>query len=85
MVLWCIITFVMQNESKFGSMLLRLLWLRILLCQLIASYGAQMAPCSVWDATSGTKQYTFEGHESPVYSVCPHHKENIQVIYLFGL
>ncbi|CAL9050611.1 unnamed protein product [Musa banksii] len=32
----------------------------------------------VWDATSGTKQYTFEGHEAPVYSVCPHHKENIQ-------
>ncbi|KAJ6846109.1 protein TPR3-like isoform X2 [Iris pallida] len=25
----------------------------------------------VWDATSGTKQYTFEGHEAPVYSVCP--------------
>ncbi|RWW16189.1 hypothetical protein GW17_00019931, partial [Ensete ventricosum] len=33
----------------------------------------------VWDATSGTKQYTFEGHEAPVYSVCPHHKENIQI------
>ena len=33
----------------------------------------------VWDAITGTKQYTFEGHESPVYSVCPHHKENIQV------
>ncbi|WVY97383.1 hypothetical protein V8G54_029534 [Vigna mungo] len=25
------------------------------------------------------KQYTFEGHEAPVYSVCPHYKENIQV------
>ncbi|KAE8723627.1 Topless-related protein 4 [Hibiscus syriacus] len=32
----------------------------------------------VWDATNGTKQYTFEGHEAPVYSVCPHYKENIQ-------
>lgn len=33
----------------------------------------------VWDAVTGARQYTFEGHESPVYSVCPHHKENIQV------
>ena len=33
----------------------------------------------VWDAASGAKQYTFEGHEAPVYSVCPHYKENIQV------
>ncbi|XVF86383.1 hypothetical protein PTKIN_Ptkin18bG0035300 [Pterospermum kingtungense] len=35
----------------------------------------------VWDATNGTKQYTFEGHEAPVYSVCPHYKENIQFIF----
>ncbi|KAK0571561.1 hypothetical protein LWI29_018147 [Acer saccharum] len=35
----------------------------------------------VWDAVTGNKQYTFEGHESPVYSVCPHHKENIQFIF----
>ena len=33
----------------------------------------------VWDAVSGRTQYTFEGHEAPVYSVCPHYKENIQV------
>eukprot|EP00897_Mesotaenium_endlicherianum_P001295 jgi/Mesen1/1193/ME000128S00169 len=33
----------------------------------------------VWDATTGRKHYTFEGHEAPVYSVCPHHKENIQI------
>jgi hypothetical protein len=33
----------------------------------------------VWDAATGRKQYTFEGHEAPVYSVCPHHKESIQV------
>lgn len=33
----------------------------------------------VWDAVTGTKQYTFEGHEAPVYSVCTHYKENIQV------
>ncbi|KAM7480337.1 hypothetical protein LguiA_028550 [Lonicera macranthoides] len=35
----------------------------------------------VWDAATGSKQYAFEGHEAPVYSVCPHFKENIQFIF----
>ncbi|GLT27833.1 hypothetical protein SLA2020_028040 [Shorea laevis] len=35
----------------------------------------------VWDAATGVKQFTFEGHEAPVYSICPHHKENIQFIF----
>lgn len=35
----------------------------------------------VWDAMNGRRQYTFEGHEAPVYSVCPHHKESIQFIF----
>ncbi|KAH9626648.1 hypothetical protein KSS87_004649 [Heliosperma pusillum] len=35
----------------------------------------------VWDAATGSKQYTFEGHEAPVYSVCPHYKESIQFIF----
>ncbi|XP_060669272.1 topless-related protein 4-like isoform X2 [Ziziphus jujuba] len=35
----------------------------------------------VWDAVTGNKLYTFEGHEAPVYSVCPHQKENIQFIF----
>ncbi|KAL2612905.1 hypothetical protein R1flu_024597 [Riccia fluitans] len=35
----------------------------------------------VWDAVTGRKLYTFEGHEAPVYSVCPHHKESIQFIF----
>ncbi|KAG8379818.1 hypothetical protein BUALT_Bualt07G0129000 [Buddleja alternifolia] len=35
----------------------------------------------VWDAATGAKQYIFEGHEAPVYSVCPHYKENIQFIF----
>ncbi|KAF8387763.1 hypothetical protein HHK36_026418 [Tetracentron sinense] len=34
----------------------------------------------VWDL-SGRKIYNFEGHEAPVYSVCPHHKDNIQFIF----
>ncbi|KAG6750420.1 hypothetical protein POTOM_044913 [Populus tomentosa] len=32
----------------------------------------------VWDLT-GQKLFNFEGHEAPVYNICPHHKENIQV------
>ncbi|XP_031251654.1 topless-related protein 1 [Pistacia vera] len=39
----------------------------------------------VWDAATGAKQYIFEGHEAPVYSVCPHHKENIQFIFSTAL
>ncbi|XP_038717839.1 protein TOPLESS [Tripterygium wilfordii] len=39
----------------------------------------------VWDAANGTRQYTFEGHEAPVYSVCPHYKENIQFIFSTAL
>ncbi|CAN6486440.1 unnamed protein product [Victoria cruziana] len=35
----------------------------------------------VWDASGGRKLYVFEGHEAPVYSVCPHHKEAIQFIF----
>ncbi|XP_059643467.1 topless-related protein 4-like isoform X2 [Cornus florida] len=35
----------------------------------------------VWDAATGSKQYTFEGHEAPIYSVRPHFKENIQFIF----
>ncbi|KAL8209389.1 hypothetical protein R6Q57_006121 [Mikania cordata] len=35
----------------------------------------------VWDAVTGAKQHTFEGHEAPVYSVCPHFKETIQFIF----
>ncbi|CAH8361420.1 unnamed protein product [Eruca vesicaria subsp. sativa] len=34
----------------------------------------------VWDI-QGRKHFTFEGHDAPVYSICPHHKENIQFIF----
>ncbi|KAH9683623.1 Topless-related protein 2 [Citrus sinensis] len=34
----------------------------------------------VWDL-SGRKLFQFEGHEAPVYSVCPHQKENIHFIF----
>ncbi|XWS57340.1 hypothetical protein CRYUN_Cryun09bG0165800 [Craigia yunnanensis] len=35
----------------------------------------------VWDTVAGRRHFTFEGHEAPVYSVCPHYKENIQFIF----
>ncbi|MFS7928068.1 putative transcription factor WD40-like family [Helianthus anomalus] len=35
----------------------------------------------VWDAVAGRRLHTFEGHEAPVYSVCPHYKEQIQFIF----
>ncbi|KAK4491060.1 hypothetical protein RD792_001782 [Penstemon davidsonii] len=35
----------------------------------------------VWDAATGVKQYTFEGHWAPVYSICPHKKENIHFLF----
>ncbi|KAL8496923.1 hypothetical protein ACS0TY_020562 [Phlomoides rotata] len=35
----------------------------------------------VWDAETGAKQYTFEGHQGPVYSLCPHLKECIHFLF----
>ncbi|KAI3690206.1 hypothetical protein L2E82_48182 [Cichorium intybus] len=35
----------------------------------------------VWDAVVGLRLYMLEGHEAPVYSVCPHSKEQIQFIF----
>ncbi|XP_019422811.1 PREDICTED: topless-related protein 3-like [Lupinus angustifolius] len=34
----------------------------------------------VWDLT-GRRLFEFEGHEAPVYSVCPHYKETIQFTF----
>ncbi|CAL5358908.1 protein TOPLESS-like isoform X1 [Camellia sinensis] len=35
----------------------------------------------VWDVNTGAKQFTFEGHGDPVYSVCAHVKERIHFIF----
>ncbi|KAE8056337.1 hypothetical protein FH972_013118 [Carpinus fangiana] len=35
----------------------------------------------VWDVATGAKLYTFEGHDAPVHSVCPHCKENVNFIF----
>nr|XP_009421409.1 PREDICTED: protein TPR1-like isoform X1 [Musa acuminata subsp. malaccensis] len=38
----------------------------------------------VWDL-NGQRLFVFEGHEAPVYSICPHRKENIQFIFSTSL
>ncbi|KAH6804772.1 hypothetical protein C2S51_033019 [Perilla frutescens var. frutescens] len=39
----------------------------------------------VWDAATGAKQYTFEGHGAPVYSICPHTKEFIHFLFSISI
>ncbi|KAI7980950.1 Protein TOPLESS [Camellia lanceoleosa] len=39
----------------------------------------------VWEAALVQNNLLFEGHEAPVYSVCPHYKENIQFIFSTAL
>ncbi|KAJ4707838.1 Protein TOPLESS [Melia azedarach] len=34
-----------------------------------------------WNVVSGAQLYTFEGHDAPVYSICPHTKECIHFIF----
>ncbi|KAJ4792576.1 Protein TOPLESS [Rhynchospora pubera] len=38
----------------------------------------------VWDATTGTRLFILRGHVGPVYSICPHYKEDIQFLYSIG-
>ncbi|XP_024023610.1 topless-related protein 1 [Morus notabilis] len=35
----------------------------------------------VWDMVTGNKQFTFDGHDTPVYSICCHTKENIDLLF----
>ncbi|KAF7830321.1 topless-related protein 1-like [Senna tora] len=35
----------------------------------------------VWDVNSGEKCYTFDGHDAPVCSICPHKKEQVNFIF----
>ncbi|KAB5513881.1 hypothetical protein DKX38_027787 [Salix brachista] len=34
-----------------------------------------------WDAINGVKMYTFEGHDAPVYSLCPYSKGNVHFVF----
>lgn len=42
--------------------------------------NVQLLYLKVWNTITGAKQYTFEGHGAPVYSLCAHAKENVHVI-----
>ncbi|KAJ8490434.1 hypothetical protein OPV22_012155 [Ensete ventricosum] len=46
--------------------------------------GGEDKTIKVWDATTGQKRYSFEGHEAPVYSVCAHQIESIEFIFSTG-
>ncbi|KDP33561.1 hypothetical protein JCGZ_07132 [Jatropha curcas] len=35
----------------------------------------------VWDLTTGAKLFTFEGHDAPVHSICPHSRDNVHFIF----
>ncbi|XP_029126737.1 topless-related protein 1 [Cajanus cajan] len=35
----------------------------------------------VWDAVNGVKCHTFEGHDAPVCSICPHVKQHVHFIF----
>ncbi|PPD87380.1 hypothetical protein GOBAR_DD15668 [Gossypium barbadense] len=51
-------------------------WLKWIFLLLLMKESGQ-----VWDSITGKKLFNFEGHDAPVYSICPHHKENIQFIF----
>lgn len=80
-----ILLFLIQTSNCVLSLVARIGWLRFVTYLFWLGCMSWIAlekleTLQVWDAVTGAKQYTFEGHEAPVYSVCPHHKENIQVI-----
>ncbi|OAY27418.1 topless-related protein 1 isoform X2 [Manihot esculenta] len=35
----------------------------------------------VWDVVTGAKLHTFEGHDAPVHSICPHTRDNVHFIF----
>lgn len=39
----------------------------------------------VWDFVDGRMQYVLKGHEAPVYSLCPHHEEQMPASLLYFL
>ncbi|KAJ6697804.1 TOPLESS-RELATED PROTEIN 1-RELATED [Salix purpurea] len=39
----------------------------------------------VWEVATGVKLCTFEGHEAPVHSICPHSRENVHFVFSTSL
>ncbi|KAM7278645.1 hypothetical protein ACFE04_005779 [Oxalis oulophora] len=46
---------------------------------LVISCGDDMA-VKVWDVKSGSRMYSFESHNAPVFSLCSHIKENVDFL-----
>ncbi|KAM7258458.1 hypothetical protein ACFE04_014199 [Oxalis oulophora] len=46
---------------------------------LVISCGDDMA-VKVWDVKSGSRMYSFESHNAPVFSLCSHIKENVHFL-----
>ncbi|XP_017983146.1 PREDICTED: topless-related protein 1 isoform X1 [Theobroma cacao] len=49
--------------------------------QLMVITGGDDKIIKVWDAITGVQMHNLEGHEAPVYSLCPHYKEDIHFIF----
>ncbi|XP_022732514.1 protein TPR3-like isoform X2 [Durio zibethinus] len=49
--------------------------------QLVVITGGDDKIIKVWDVITGVQMHNLEGHEAPVYSLCPHCKEDIHFIF----
>ncbi|XVF89354.1 hypothetical protein PTKIN_Ptkin19aG0123600 [Pterospermum kingtungense] len=49
--------------------------------QLLVITGGDDMIIKVWDVMTGVHMHNLEGHEAPVYSLCPHSKEDIHFIF----
>ncbi|GFZ16618.1 transducin family protein [Actinidia rufa] len=74
---------ILDNTWKLMLILavLMILPLRIPISNSVLSHAVMTRQLRCGDAVAGRRQYIFEGHDAPVYSVCPHYKENIQFIF----
>ncbi|XVE53578.1 hypothetical protein DITRI_Ditri03aG0014000 [Diplodiscus trichospermus] len=49
--------------------------------QLVVITGGDDKIIKVWDVITGVQMHNLEGHEAPIYSLCPHCKEDIHFIF----
>lgn len=49
--------------------------------QLVVITGGDDKIIKVWDVITGVQLHNLEGHEAPVYSLCPHCKQDIHFIF----
>ncbi|XVF35631.1 hypothetical protein REPUB_Repub18cG0162800 [Reevesia pubescens] len=49
--------------------------------QLVVITGGDDKIIKVWDVITGVQMHNLEGHEAPIYSLCPHSKEDIHFIF----